>query len=475
MGDRIGSAKRPNPVCCYPAAVAKRERGRFALARVEGGLVVRKLLMALCVAVVGLVFVVVALASQRRPMVRSFSVSPARFTVGTAGAKLRFRLSKPATVTIAIDRRLAGRLSGHRCVKLTDRLAHRRACTRHVLIGTLVFARQRAGRQTHAFRGRLRGRALAAGRYRATLTAVGRSHHRSRPKIALFTVVRSGAPRQPGPSPGPSPLPPGPISGQFPNPSSTGVPAGWSPAQTRSRDLDVNTASAVVHDIRLTAGADLNIDAPNVTVQRVELQGGMINTDKPGVVIEDTTIDRASPESSDGEGAVSYCGYTARRVAIIERNEGFRDGCSTPTHIEDSYVEITPPDSCGDWHGDGLQGYTGGDLYVSNVTIDFRETSGCPGNAPFFFPGGQGNSAAYVNGLLVRGGGYSFRMGTPGSVRGLRVVQGTWPQGWHYGPISIAGDGGSCSKISPWEAKIVTVDSNWRVTKTVRNLACNSG
>jgi hypothetical protein len=184
-------------------------------------------------------------------------------------------------------------------------------------------------------------------------------------------------------------------------------------------------------------------------------------------------MDRASPETTGGEGAISYCGYTAVRVAILDRNEGFRDGCSVPTHIRDSFVRITPPAGCGDWHGDGIQGYTGGDLHVTGVTIDFRETNGCVGNAPFFFPGGQGNSTAHVDGLLVRGGGYPFRMGTPGSVRGLRVVQGPGPVSWRYGPVSVAGDGGTCSAIRPWDAATVDVDAAWTVTKVVHRVVCN--
>jgi hypothetical protein len=279
-----------------------------------------------------------------------------------------------------------------------------------------------------------------------------------------------------GSTPGPSPTPPQPAptpppnNGVPPGPNGVGVPSGWQPAVTVSRDMTARTAGAVIENYRFAAGATLHIEAPNVVVRNSEFQGGMIDSDQPGVLVENVTFDRLAPETTGAEGALSYCGYTAVRVAILDRSEGFRDGCDPPTHIQDSFARITPPDHCGDWHGDGIQGYTGGDLYVNNVTIDFRETSACPGNAPFFYPGGQGNSAAYVNGLLVRGGGYSFRIGTPGSVQGLRVVQGTWPLGWHYGPMTL--DEGSCSQISPWEAKIVTVDDNWNITRTVRNLSC---
>jgi hypothetical protein len=240
--------------------------------------------------------------------------------------------------------------------------------------------------------------------------------------------------------------------------------------------MTVSTAGAVVQDIRFTNGAKLNINAPNVIVRRSEFQGGQIDTDQPGVQIEDVTLNRAAPESSGSEGAVSYCGYTATRVKILNRTEGFRVGCNRTTVIKDSYVRIDPPATCGDWHGDGLQGYNGYELDVSDTTIDFNETmpngSICGGTSPFFYVGGGGgnpNGTAHVNGLLLKGGGYPFRMGVPGSVQGLKIVNNSW----RYAPTSITDSG--CGVISPWEAQVVEVDGNWRVTKTVRSLSCTNG
>ena len=97
------------------------------------------------------------------------------------------------------------------------------------------------------------------------------------------------------------------------------------PTTTRSSNLTVNTAGTVVEDVRFTNGADLIINAPNVTVRRVHLQGGWIDAEGGGTVIEDSTID--PPQQGSGqEGVVSYCGYTARRVKIWNRIEGFRAG-----------------------------------------------------------------------------------------------------------------------------------------------------
>jgi hypothetical protein len=264
--------------------------------------------------------------------------------------------------------------------------------------------------------------------------------------------------------------------GAFPNASTTGVPGGWTPAQTRSTSLTVTTPGAVVEDVLFTNGADLFIDAANVTIRRVKLEGGWIRNDcNSGLLLEDVTINRGSSESGEGgEGVVSYGGYTARRVEILDRSEGFRAGDDSPgcypIRIEDSFVRITPPDGCTDWHGDGIQGYDSRHLIVSNVAIEMQETSQCSGTSPFFYNGGSGgslNGRADVNRLLLRGGGYPFRMGTPGSVQGLKVVN----HSWKYGPISITDAG--CEAVTPWEAKIVEADSNNVVTRTVRDLPCD--
>ncbi len=140
----------------------------------------------------------------------------------------------------------------------------------------------------------------------------------------------------------------------FPNRATTGVPSGWTPAQTRSTTLTVRKPGAVIEDVLLQDGADLIVEAPNVTVRRVKLEGGTINNVdgsdcNNGLLIEDTTIEpRAGEDSSDDtEGVISYGGYTARGVQIWHRSEGFRvggndDGCG-PVRIEKSFAAVTPP------------------------------------------------------------------------------------------------------------------------------------
>jgi Bacterial TSP3 repeat/Clostridial binary toxin B/anthrax toxin PA Ca-binding domain len=276
-------------------------------------------------------------------------------------------------------------------------------------------------------------------------------------------------------SPAPPPADPGtpPAPRGFPSPSTTGVPAGWTPAQVRTADLNVTQPGAVVQDV-LLQNANLTVDAPNVTIRRVKLEGGWINN-QPGSVcrangltIEDTTIEPPPGQTAtkESEGVVSYGGYTARRVKIWRRSEGFRvsgkeAGCG-PVWIEDSFVKIVDSGDCA-LHADGIQGYGGDALTVVNTTVDGSDID-C-GTAPFFYPRNQGNTRADVSGLLVMGAGYSFRDGMPGSVQGLKIVNGSWI----FGPIDVR-----CSVLSSWQADIVDIDANYQVTRTVRSQPCNT-
>jgi hypothetical protein len=286
---------------------------------------------------------------------------------------------------------------------------------------------------------------------------------------------RRSHPRRSSPAPPPpSAAPRAPAAPRgFPSPSTTGVPAGWTPAQVRTSSLTITQPGAVVQDV-LLQNANLMVDAPNVTIRRVKLQGGWINNQPGsacngnGLTIEDTTIEPPPGQSAtkESEGVVSYGGYTARRVKIWRRSEGFRvsskgAGCG-PVRIEDSFVKIVDSGDCV-LHADGIQGYGGNALTVVNTTVDGRDID-C-GTAPFFYPKDQGNTRADVNRLLVMGAGYSFRDGMPGSVRGLKIVNGSWV----FGPIDVR-----CSVISSWQADIVDINANYQVTRTVRPQPCNT-
>jgi hypothetical protein len=264
----------------------------------------------------------------------------------------------------------------------------------------------------------------------------------------------------------------GPRLSSFPAASSVGVPRGWKPAETRRNDLVVSKKGAVVEDI-LFAGGNLIVDAPNVTVRRVRMQGGRIinwpgPTCRNGLVVEDSTFEPPPGQrfSPDAEGATGTGGYTARRVKIWRRPEGFRDGGRSagcgPVRIEDSFVKIAIPPGCpGDPHSDGIQGVDGPPLTVDNVTIDFREAA-C-GTAPFFVPDEQGNTTVKVDRLLVMGGGATFRLGVPGSVRRLSIVD----RSWSYYPVDV-----KCELLTAWDARLVRITRSYRVSRSLRRQRC---
>ena len=183
----------------------------------------------------------------------------------------------------------------------------------------------------------------------------------------------------------------------FPNRSSTGVPAGWTPARTLTDDLSVTQPGAVVEDV-LLRNADLIVSAPNVTIRRVKLQGGEIKIPIPcngkSALIVDTTLEPAPGEDFvvESEGAIGPGNYTARRVEMWRRAEGFRVGGNSwncgPVRIEDSFVSIADPPNAPELHPDGIQAYDGPPFTVVNTTIDFRKAP--YGTAPFFAPANQG-------------------------------------------------------------------------------------
>jgi hypothetical protein len=119
--------------------------------------------------------------ANARPVVSAMRFTPSTFRVSArataitaahAGSVLRFSLSRAATVKIVVQRR-----------KKVGRVF------RWVRAGTLTRRRGRAGANQVAFSGRIGRRALASGRYRATLTATGLNRRVSQAKRRSFLVV----------------------------------------------------------------------------------------------------------------------------------------------------------------------------------------------------------------------------------------------------------------------------------------------
>jgi hypothetical protein len=286
-----------------------------------------------------------------------------------------------------------------------------------------------------------------------------------------------------------------PPRGGFPNRASTGVPPGWVPRQTRSTSLSVISAGAVIEDIRFTDGADLIVQAPGVVARRLEFQGGVVGvtgdacTAAPFTIEDSTFGPRAGQAHTFTDGAVIWDGnYTARRVEIINRDEGYRaSDCGPPNSIrvEDSFAYIYAADpgtqACEDTHADGYQSFHARGATFVNNTILFA--NGC-GTSPYYagyggtYPDPSINTGRYnVDRMLVGGGCAVYRHQTRGSVKGLRFIKGSW---------SCDHNNSRCSVLNPWDAKIVETDAavrrggipspdaEFRVTRVVRDLPCTT-
>jgi hypothetical protein len=123
------------------------------------------------------------------PVVSGFSVVPAKLRSPKI-SRFRFRLSERATVRILVERKLPGRRVGKRCVPPTPKLRKRPRCIRFKRVGTLTFRNRPANQNAIVFRGRIGRRVLAAGSYRATITATDAAGNRSKPKRASLVVIR---------------------------------------------------------------------------------------------------------------------------------------------------------------------------------------------------------------------------------------------------------------------------------------------
>jgi hypothetical protein len=104
------------------------------------------------------------------------------------GTVFSFRLDLAATVRIAIRKTATGRRVGRLCLPNTRARRTRPRCLRTITVATLTRT-ARPGLNRVAFSGRIRGRALAPGRYRAVLTARN-SAGTSAPRSLGFRIVR---------------------------------------------------------------------------------------------------------------------------------------------------------------------------------------------------------------------------------------------------------------------------------------------
>jgi hypothetical protein len=133
-----------------------------------------------------------------RPVISGFRSSSRTIATSTGASaaarrrsvRFRFRLSESARVRIGIERALAGRRKGRRCVAPGKARRGAKRCTRWRRLTTLR-KQATSGPNSVRFSGKVRGRSLRAGRYRALATATDAVGNRSRPRKAGFSAVRA--------------------------------------------------------------------------------------------------------------------------------------------------------------------------------------------------------------------------------------------------------------------------------------------
>jgi hypothetical protein len=247
-----------------------------------------------------------------------------------------------------------------------------------------------------------------------------------------------------------------------------GPKIGWLEEGVRTmRERDVAGVQMIYNLLEQDPGRPL-IEAARETntslVVRVPHSSGMWE----GKYDEDTTFAQIPGQfdASDypvlGEGS-----YTARRIEVDGRGEGPRLSDCGPVTLEDSFIRIHGADpgtpACNDVHSDGVQAVAGVGAIARNNTIIMQTPCG---TSPWFVVNPRVNTGLYViDRLLVAGGGYTFRQEVAGSVTGLRIVD----RSWVYGPL----DEMDCSALSPWEAKLVTIDADYQITRSVNDLPCH--
>jgi hypothetical protein len=389
----------------------------------------------------------IAGARTRRPAVTGLAFSPSAFAVGDGATAIRFRLSgRAARVMIAVTRR--------------------RARARSVRVGAIVRRDLSAGARRVRFDGRLRGRALAPGHYRATIVAVDGRQRRSRPRRTAFTVI--AAPRS---------------AAAFPDARTTGVPAGWAPRHTTHGDLTVSRPGTVL-DGELVTGR-VEVRAKDVTIRNSRVYGsidnqafaGDLGIDYSGLLVEDTDIGPPTGTGGPPFPAILVSGYTMRRVHVHNVSEGprvadFNNPALDPVErvtIEDSLIQIERGDCS---HNDGIQGF--GEpprTIIRHNTIDTRG-SGPDCTTGAIFIGNDKPDRITVEDNLLIGGGYTMRIGGPGPdgpggtydhVSGNRIVDGAWG----FGPVVVD----DCRTVADWsDNTVVRIDSSYRVRSTVRRL-----
>ncbi|MBE3012359.1 DUF4082 domain-containing protein [Microbispora sp. NEAU-D428] len=246
----------------------------------------------------------------------------------------------------------------------------------------------------------------------------------------------------------------------YPTPACTGVPKG-----TRLKTLqpDFYGAYRVTKDGTVLDGVHipgtLLITAQNVTVRNSQIDGDVKN-DYDGKIypftISDSTV---GPENGCNQSVGIWSAqFTATRVHVRNHSDGFSVSGDNVV-IRDSYVLLCsrPGD-----HSDGIQTVGAGHTLVfDHNTVDQRYAP--QHTAPVFLV--DPNTGVQVTDNLLIGGTYTIRVRAASGavVRDNAVVN----QAWDYGPSDS-----DCPKTTWTGNRLVTIDDEYNVTSTVKNLPC---
>lgn len=283
-------------------------------------------------------------------------------------------------------------------------------------------------------------------------------------------------PTTPPPSGGSScPLP------KYPSPSCTGVPAGTNFIKTVNGDYTVTTPGQVIDGWNITGS--LIIWADNTTVKNSQIGGTVTSAKGMGgydvyfsFTITDSTVGPASgciPSPGVGESK-----YTATRVYVRGHDDGFRMSGPGNVTVQDSFARLCylPPEVVGGdgSHSDGVQAVCGDEslegpcsgLTFRHNTIDAR---GVPTTSMLNLVDTHLDTVTAKDNMLA-GGGYVMHLKWQGGpnwiVQGNHVVD----QSWAYGPVDASS---KCANYDWSGNTIVTTDSSYNITSTVRTIACN--
>jgi hypothetical protein len=133
------------------------------------------------------------------PVITGLKLSHVRFQIGKgttartaakrrtpSGTTFKLSVSERSTVLIGIAGKVAGHMSGARCVPGPGRGA---SCVTITTPGAIIRSGRGPGRVTIPFSGRLGATRLVPGRYAAAVAAVDEAGHQSAIKIVTFTIV----------------------------------------------------------------------------------------------------------------------------------------------------------------------------------------------------------------------------------------------------------------------------------------------